>query len=76
MTVKYKDTASGKLHSVTADYCLCTLPLSVLRHVETDFSDNFKQAIATVAYAPVGKIGLQMKRRFWKRTTRSTAAMC
>jgi monoamine oxidase len=66
VTVKYKDTASGKLQSVTADYCLCTLPLSVLRHVETDFSDQFKQAIANVAYAPVGKIGLQMKRRFWE----------
>ncbi len=66
VTVSYKDTATGKLRTVSADYCLCTMPLSVLRHVETDFSDQFKQAIAAVAYAPVGKIGLQMKRRFWE----------
>ncbi|MTW09997.1 NAD(P)-binding protein [Pseudoduganella eburnea] len=66
VVVTYKDTASGKLRTVSADYCLCTMPLSVLRHVESDFSDQFKQAIAAVAYAPVGKIGLQMKRRFWE----------
>ncbi|WP_432381358.1 flavin monoamine oxidase family protein [Duganella sp. P38] len=66
VTVTWKDTASGKLNSASADFCLCTIPLSVLRQIDTDFSDKFKQAIATVAYAPVGKIGLQMKRRFWE----------
>jgi monoamine oxidase len=51
---------------VSADYCLCTVPLSVLRTIDTDFSDRFKGAIKAVSYAPVGKIGLQMKRRFWE----------
>jgi monoamine oxidase len=66
VTVTYKDTTSGKLSTVTADYCLCTIPLSVLRMIDTDFSPSFKAAIKQVAYAPVGKIGLQMKRRFWE----------
>ena len=66
VTVTYQDTATGKGASVGADYCLCALPLSVLRQIDTDFSDKFKQAVAAVAYAPVGKIGLQMKRRFWE----------
>jgi monoamine oxidase len=66
VTVTYKDTSSGKLSTVTADYCLCTIPLSVLRMIDTDFSPSFKAAIKQVAYAPVGKIGLQMKRRFWE----------
>lgn len=66
VTIAFKDTASGKAGTVTADYCLCTIPLSVLRQIDTDFSDKFKKAVATVAYAPVGKIGLQMKRRFWE----------
>ncbi len=66
VTVTYKDTATGKAGTVTADYCLCTLPLSTLRMVDTDFSDKLKTAIKSVAYAPVGKIGLQMKRRFWE----------
>ncbi len=66
VTVTFKDTGSGKLASVTADYCLCTVPLSVLRTIDTDFSDRFKDAIKAVSYAPVGKAGLQMKRRFWE----------
>jgi len=66
VTVTFKDTLSGKVSSVSADYCLCAIPLSVLRNIDTDFSDKFKQAVKAVAYAPVGKIGLQMKRRFWE----------
>lgn len=66
VTVTYKDTGTGKLQSLSADYCLCTIPLSVLRMIDTDFSDKFKAAVKAVAYAPVGKIGLQMKRRFWE----------
>jgi monoamine oxidase len=66
VTVTFKDTGSGTLSVLDADYCLCTIPLSVLRTIDTDFSDKFKAAIKDVAYAPVGKIGLQMKRRFWE----------
>jgi monoamine oxidase len=66
VTVTFKDTVSGKLSSLTADYCLCAIPLSVLRNIDTDFSDKFKSAVKAVSYAPVGKIGLQMKRRFWE----------
>ncbi|MDL2354416.1 MAG: flavin monoamine oxidase family protein [Pseudomonadota bacterium] len=66
VTVTYKDNVSGKLSAITADYCLCTIPLSVLRNIDSDFSPRFKAAIKSVAYAPVGKIGLQMKRRFWE----------
>jgi monoamine oxidase len=66
VTVTYKDTVTGKLSSISADYCLCAIPLSVLRNIETDFTPKFKAAIKSVAYAPVGKIGLQMKRRFWE----------
>jgi monoamine oxidase len=66
VTVTYKDTKSGKVSTISADYCLCAIPLSVLRTIDTDFSDKFKTAVKAVAYAPVGKIGLQMKRRFWE----------
>jgi len=66
VTIDIRDAASGKLSSVQADYCLCTVPLSVLRMIDTDFSDRMKAAIKAVPYAPVGKIGLQMRRRFWE----------
>ncbi len=66
VTIGYRDGASNKLATIRADYCLCTVPLSVLRMVDTDFSDRFKAAVQAVPYAPVGKIGLQMRRRFWE----------
>jgi monoamine oxidase len=66
VTVTVKDVKSGKVSQVNADWCLCTIPLSVLRTIDADFSAGFKDAIKAVSYAPVGKIGLQMKRRFWE----------
>jgi monoamine oxidase len=66
VTVRFRDVASGESGSVAGDYCLCTIPLSVLGGIDTDFSDKLKQAIKAAAYMPVGKIGLQMKRRFWE----------
>jgi monoamine oxidase len=66
VTVTVKDVKSGKVSQVKADWCLCAIPLSVLRTIDADFSDGFKAAMKGVSYAPVGKIGLQMKRRFWE----------
>jgi monoamine oxidase len=59
-------TADGKKGVVTADYCVCTIPLSVLRQIDLQVSPKFKEAIGGVSYALVGKIGLQMKNRFWE----------
>jgi monoamine oxidase len=64
--VTVKDLASGKTSVVGGDFCLCTIPLSVLRQVETNFSDKFNTALQNTAYGPVAKIGLQMGRRFWE----------
>ena len=58
--------AAGQRGTTKADYCVCTIPLSVLRHIEAALPDATKQAMSAVAYQPVGKIGLQMKRRFWE----------
>ena len=66
VSIAVKDTASGRQSVVEADYVLCAIPLSVLRMIDTDFSPRMKGAIKAVSYAPVGKIGLQMKRRFWE----------
>jgi monoamine oxidase len=66
VTVNYVDTRTGKGASVSGDFCLCTIPLSVLRSIDAQFSDGFRAAMDEITYAPVGKIGLQMKRRFWE----------
>ena len=63
--VAYVD-AQGQRGVVTADYCVCTIPLSVLRGIDLQVSPKFKEAIGGVSYALVGKIGLQMKTRFWE----------
>ncbi len=63
--VGYVD-AQGQRGSVSGDYCVCAIPLSVLRSIDLQVSPGFKEAMGGVSYALVGKIGLQMKRRFWE----------
>lgn len=66
VTVTYKNLATGELQKVEADFCICTIPLSVLKNIKADFSPDMKKAIDSVGYASAGKIGLQFKRRFWE----------
>jgi monoamine oxidase len=65
VTVHYID-GKGVPGTVTADYCVCTIPLPVLKTLDLDVSPAFKEAMGGVSYALVGKIGLQMKTRFWE----------
>jgi monoamine oxidase len=65
VSVVYADR-SGGLHKLEADYLVCALPLTILSTLDTDFTQRFKDAIASVPYAAAGKMGLQFKRRFWE----------
>jgi len=56
----------GKKGQISADYLICTIPLSVLKNIPMDASKPCLAAMQDVSYAPVNKIGLQMKRRFWE----------
>lgn len=56
----------GQPQTLKADWCICTIPLSVLKTIDNGLSPPFKQAMEKCAYALVGKMGLQMKRRFWE----------
>ena len=49
-----------------ADWCVCTLPLSILSQLPIQVSSRMKQAIDAVPYASVVKTGLQFGRRFWE----------
>ena len=64
--IGYRNTRTGETSEVTGDYCLCTIPLSVLMNIPADFSSRFNQAMRQVSYSPVGKMGLQFRRRFWE----------
>ena len=50
----------------TADWCVCTIPLSILSQIPIDVGSAMKAAIDAVPYAASVKIGLQFKRRFWE----------
>jgi len=67
VTVTYVDTAKPSLqNTVTADWCVCTIPLSILSQLQLDVSPQMRAAIEAVPYAGSVKIGLQFKRRFWE----------
>jgi len=67
VTAHYQDMArSGAERSARADWCLCTIPLSVLSQIPMNVGRPMAAAIAAVPYASSVKIGLQFKRRFWE----------
>jgi monoamine oxidase len=64
--VIYAD-AKGQPQRVDADYCVSTIPLTVLRDIQKDLSAPVQSAIAAAHYDSAGRIGLQFKRRFWEQ---------
>jgi monoamine oxidase len=66
VSVTWQDMATGEAQQSRADYCLCTIPLSVLSQIEMNVSPGMAAAIDAVPYAAALKIGLQFRRRFWE----------
>jgi len=67
VTVTFQDTKrGGPPQTARADWCLCTIPLSVLSQIELNVGPAMQAAIDAVPYEASLKIGLQMKRRFWE----------
>lgn len=66
VAVTYQDTGSGAVSEAKADWCVCTIPLSVLSQIENNLSTPMQSAIAAVPYSNSVKIGLEMNRRFWE----------
>ncbi|NOJ43951.1 NAD(P)/FAD-dependent oxidoreductase [Bradyrhizobium sp. WSM 1791] len=67
VTVTYVDAKNPtQPQKVTADWCLCTIPLSILSQLPINVGAAMKQAIDAVPYAASVKVGLQFKRRFWE----------
>ncbi|MEW6169216.1 MAG: flavin monoamine oxidase family protein [Pseudomonadota bacterium] len=68
VTVTCVDAQTGQNpRSASADYCLCTIPLSILSQIEVNVNPKMQAAINAVPYWPSVKIGLQFKRRFWEQ---------
>lgn len=69
--VSYEDTRKpGSRLEARADWCVCTIPLSILGEIPINVGQPMTDAIAAVPYAASVKIGLQFKRRFWEEDDR------
>jgi monoamine oxidase len=58
-------TRSGVAKSLDADYCICALPVSILKSIPNDFSPRVQHAIEATEYADNYKIAWESK-RFWE----------
>jgi monoamine oxidase len=67
VTASYVDTRTGAKMQATADFCLCTIPLSILSQIEMNVGPKMANAIRAVPYRPSVKVGLEFKRRFWEQ---------
>ncbi|MIL09438.1 flavin monoamine oxidase, partial [Salmonella enterica subsp. enterica] len=67
VTVTYEDAKNpGSTKEEKADWCFCTIPLTILSQIEMNVSPAMQGAINAVPYADSVKVGLQFKRRFWE----------
>ncbi|MES2208534.1 MAG: flavin monoamine oxidase family protein [Pseudomonadota bacterium] len=68
VTVTYTNAqGTTATHQAKADWCLCTIPLSILSQIEMNVGSDMQNAIQAVPYESAFKIGLQFKRRFWEQ---------
>lgn len=68
--IVYEELASGEMREVTGDYCMSSIPLTLLPTLQVDLSPEMAEAILNVPYEMAGKIGLQFSRRFWEEDDR------
>ena len=66
--VVYTDGATKTTKTIEADYCICTLPITVLAKMDadTDFSPEKKRAFTGMKLASLYKIGWESP-RFWEK---------
>lgn len=68
VTVTYTDAAAGgAVKTAKADWCLCTIPASILSQIKKNVSSDMDAAINALPYEAAFKVGLQFKRRFWEQ---------
>jgi len=65
VSVSYQDSMGTPL-VLAGDYCVCTIPATVLRTIPNDFSAAHQAEISGFNYTSAGKIAFQ-SRRFWEQ---------
>lgn len=58
---------AGARTSLAADHLVCTVPFSILRHIEVSpgFSEEKRRAIEQLPYTSVARTYLQTRKKFW-----------
>ena len=56
----------GSAQTIEADYCVCALPLTLLRKIPNDLSAPYQKVIAECTYAGAYKVAWE-SRRFWEK---------
>ncbi|MFW5883577.1 MAG: flavin monoamine oxidase family protein, partial [Verrucomicrobiota bacterium] len=56
----------GQEKELTGDFAICTIPPTIMRKVDNDFSFQVKNTMNVVPFQNSGKIGIQFNRRFWE----------
>ena len=57
--------ADGSAGVAEADFCICTIPFSVLKGINADFSEQVKAGIKAFNYSSAGKVAWEAP-RFWE----------
>ncbi len=71
VTVTFEDTnGEGGQQQTTADWCICTIPFSILGQIENNLSAEMQGIIDTMYYEGSAKFGLEFNRRFWEEDER------
>jgi monoamine oxidase len=63
--VAYRDAKTGADRSIDAHYCICTLPFSILKDLDADFSPDLRRIINATNYDDAYKIAWESP-RFWE----------
>jgi monoamine oxidase len=67
VTATFVDAAKGGApQTARGDYCICTIPATVLSQIPINVGAPMQAAINNLPYLAAVKVGLQMKRRFWE----------
>ncbi len=65
VTVVYHHRASGTDQTLAADYCICAMPLTIVRTLDADFSPAVRKTIDGTSYDSAYKIAWEAP-RFWE----------
>ncbi|HEX4310051.1 MAG TPA: FAD-dependent oxidoreductase [Acidobacteriaceae bacterium] len=66
VTVVYRESASGTDQTVHADYCICAMPLTIVKTLDADFSPAVRAAIDGTSYDSAYKVAWEAP-RFWEK---------